>query len=191
MAINNPTHPSYISSGYISTGRSLVAFDVKSGNSVPVQYWCGVTACNYVWSWVLTHCPWVLVYAHFSSWVYGCWYVCQDFLFVFRIRLISLAAQKFISDIANDALQYCKMRGSTQSSRKSGRGVRVIGLHCFCFCFFTYHVLCRIEDSCWLWRTWHLLWVSVGSVSRSQASTISLYNQWCVSHYTHRHFSSL
>lgn len=37
------------------------------------------------------------------------------------VRLISLAAQKFVSDIANDALQHCKMRGSVQSSRKTGK----------------------------------------------------------------------
>lgn len=40
--------------------------------------------------------------------------------------MISLAAQKFISDIANDALQHCKMRGSGQSSRKSGKVSSVI-----------------------------------------------------------------
>jgi transcription initiation factor TFIID subunit 10 len=44
-----------------------------------------------------------------------------DYFFFPRVRLISLAAQKFVSDIANDALQHCKMRGSVQSSRKSGK----------------------------------------------------------------------
>lgn len=35
------------------------------------------------------------------------------------VRLISIAAQKFISDIANDALQHCKTRSSAQGPNKN------------------------------------------------------------------------
>lgn len=40
------------------------------------------------------------------------------------IRLIALASQKFLSDLANDALQHCKMRTSSQvtSSSKNQKG---------------------------------------------------------------------
>ncbi|KPI99188.1 Transcription initiation factor TFIID subunit 10 [Papilio xuthus] len=35
------------------------------------------------------------------------------------IRLIALAAQKYLSDIANDALQHCKMRTNSQVTQSS------------------------------------------------------------------------
>ena len=44
-------------------------------------------------------------------------------LFNFRVRLVSLAAQKFISEIANDALQHCKTR-ATQNNKQKGKDRR-------------------------------------------------------------------
>ena len=38
------------------------------------------------------------------------------------IKLVSLATQKFISDIANDALQHCKMRGGPAAGAPGGPG---------------------------------------------------------------------
>eukprot|EP00117_Sycon_ciliatum_P041791 scpid99672/ scgid30508/ Transcription initiation factor TFIID subunit 10; Transcription initiation factor TFIID 30 kDa subunit len=37
------------------------------------------------------------------------------------VRLISLSAQKFVADILNDALQHHKIRGPSQSTKKSGK----------------------------------------------------------------------
>ncbi|XP_071451664.1 transcription initiation factor TFIID subunit 10-like [Hetaerina americana] len=40
------------------------------------------------------------------------------------VRLVSLAAQKFISDVANDALQHCKTRSSNQTAKTKGKDRR-------------------------------------------------------------------
>ena len=37
-------------------------------------------------------------------------------------RLVSLAAQKFVADIAEDALQYCKIRQQSPANRDKHRG---------------------------------------------------------------------
>ncbi|XP_038167633.1 transcription initiation factor TFIID subunit 10-like [Arvicola amphibius] len=44
------------------------------------------------------------------------------------VRLISLAAQKFISDIANDVLQHCKMKGTASGSSRSKSKDRIYTL---------------------------------------------------------------
>ncbi|XP_008485899.2 transcription initiation factor TFIID subunit 10-like [Diaphorina citri] len=43
--------------------------------------------------------------------------VLSFYLFSYRVRLVALAVQKFISEIANDALQHCKIRSSNQLSK--------------------------------------------------------------------------
>ncbi|KAF3420300.1 hypothetical protein E2986_10278 [Frieseomelitta varia] len=40
------------------------------------------------------------------------------------VRLVSLAAQKFISEVANDALQHCKTRGANQNTKTKGKDRR-------------------------------------------------------------------
>jgi transcription initiation factor TFIID subunit 10 len=37
------------------------------------------------------------------------------------LRLVSLAAQKFVADIANDALQHCKRRGAVQATKSKSK----------------------------------------------------------------------
>eukprot|EP00050_Salpingoeca_kvevrii_P017243 m.63287 g.63287 ORF g.63287 m.63287 type:complete len:155 (-) comp7447_c0_seq1:16-480(-) len=37
------------------------------------------------------------------------------------VRMVSLATQKFIADVAQDALQHCKQRQASGSSRKAGK----------------------------------------------------------------------
>eukprot|EP00850_Spirogloea_muscicola_P015229 SM000115S23908 [mRNA] locus=s115:169830:171286:- [translate_table: standard] len=41
-----------------------------------------------------------------------------------QTRLISVAAQKFISELASDSLQYCKIRQSAASKDKLGKGLQ-------------------------------------------------------------------
>jgi len=42
----------------------------------------------------------------------------------FRVRLVSLASQKFISEIANDAMQHCKARSANQNTKTKGKDRR-------------------------------------------------------------------
>ena len=47
-----------------------------------------------------------------------------------RVRLVSLATQKFVSDILNDAFQHCKLRGAGQSSKKGSKVGEGMGEEC-------------------------------------------------------------
>lgn len=51
------------------------------------------------------------------------------------VRIISVTAQKFISDIANDALQHCKTRSNSQHSGSHGSNKVKVHLICFMFKF--------------------------------------------------------
>ena len=43
---------------------------------------------------------------------------------------MSLATQKFVSDILNDAFQHCKLRGAGQSSKKGSKVGEGMGEEC-------------------------------------------------------------
>ena len=52
---------------------------------------------------------------------YWTYYKAKLELCPFRVRLISLASQKFVSDVVNDAMQHCKMKGSAPNKKQQGK----------------------------------------------------------------------
>jgi hypothetical protein len=56
------------------------------------------------------------------SWLLAVCSSLNGLLCVCSRRLVSLAAQKFVADIAEDALQYCKIRQQSPANRDKHRG---------------------------------------------------------------------
>lgn len=61
------------------------------------------------------------------------------------VRIISVTAQKFISDIANDALQHCKTRSNSQHSGSHGSN-KVIILEILFKCTINYNFGFRTKN---------------------------------------------
>lgn len=105
-----------------------------------------------------------------------CWF--YSIFYLNRIRLISLASQKFISDIANDALQYCKMKGTASGSSRSKTKVSWFRLPpqiCSCqerLVFKQFSLIGRIRSTLWRWRTWLLLFLSTVWMSRNLITSL-------------------
>ena len=65
----------------------------------------------------------LIIYFFFDGGKHGSLCIVNKFLLfkivLFSVRLIALAAQKFVADIVNDTMQLNKMKGSAQASRSS------------------------------------------------------------------------
>lgn len=77
---------------------------------------------------------------------------------IHRKRLLALAAQKFVADIATDAFQYCKVRQS--GNRKTGKvsimATRIKEKDHSCILI----LVDRIARQCLQWTIFQLLWVN-------------------------------
>lgn len=82
------------------------------------------------------------------------------------VRIISVTAQKFISDIANDSLQHCKSRSNSQHSgtHNANKVNHVLTIYfmqtiLYLFSFMRYRIRrpSKIASTPWQLKIWHLL----------------------------------